>query len=256
MALPPGTLLQQIHFRRRLRVSGIKDGFFCDVGAGRGHLSNLLLKHGLSGEGFDLSNEACAENRLLNRHSIAANRYCVRREDFMTTNPARRPDIIACSMVLEHWPEDQVENFFIRARDLLRPGGLLFIFVPGSPRHWGIEDDISGHLRRYTFDYFAALAPRAGLVIRDLRGLTYPLSNLLLPVSNWLIRRRESYKLSESVLERTISSGVRAVPFKTLFPAWTACVLNEVILYPFHVLQHLARRQPASLVIYCEMGVS
>jgi hypothetical protein len=157
-------------------------------------------------------------------------------------------------MVLEHWPETQVADFLTRARAHLTPSGRLGVFVPGSPRHWGIEDDTAGHLRRYQPGDFADLATAAGLVIRDLRGLTYPLSNLLLPVSNRLVRRSESHKLALGASEQTIASGARAVPFKTTFPSWFGWIANEVTLYPFHLLQVLARRHPSSLVIYCEMS--
>jgi hypothetical protein len=33
---------------------------------------------------------------------------------------------------------------------VLAEGGRAVIIVPGSPRHWGVEDVIAGHLRRYT----------------------------------------------------------------------------------------------------------
>jgi hypothetical protein len=141
-----------------------------------------------------------------------------------------------------------------KAASLLVTGGRLCVLVPGSPSHWGIEDETAGHLRRYTFEMLRALAKKTGLVILDLRGLTYPLSNLVLSLSNLLVRRSESHKLSLSTRERTIASGARSVPFKTTFPGWLHLLVNEVTLYPFHVAQTLARNNPASLVIYGEFG--
>jgi hypothetical protein len=157
-------------------------------------------------------------------------------------------------MVLEHWTEEQVEAFLAKASGLLVPGGRLCVLVPGSPSHWGIEDDTAGHLRRYTFEALRALAHKTGLVIVDLRGLTYPLSNLVLSLSNLLVRRSESHKIALSAHERTIASGSRSVAYKTTFPGWLRLFVNEGTLYPFHVAQIFFRDNPASLVIYCEFG--
>jgi SAM-dependent methyltransferase len=254
MVLPPGTILQRIFFKGRLRVLNPSGSFFYDVGAGRGELSQLLLACGMRGEGLDLSPEACAQNRLLNQCAISSGNYRIRCEDFMTSELGSRADIIACSMVIEHWPKELVEAFFLRARELLKPNGRLCIFVPGSPRHWGIEDDVAGHQRRYTFEFFESLAPRAALAVRDLRGLTFPLSNVLLSLSNHLVRRTEGHKLTLAGFDRTLASGVREVPFKTTFPRWVGWIVNPVTLYPFHLLQCLAQRNPDSLVIYCELS--
>jgi SAM-dependent methyltransferase len=171
----------------------------------------------------------------------------------MMAEISRVADVIVCSMVLEHWPEDQVEAFFARAGGLLAKNGIICILVPGSPRHWGIEDEIAGHRRRYTLESFRFLAPKMGLIINDLRGLTYPLSNWLLPLSNWLVRRGEGHKLNLSMQEQTMSSGVREVPFKTEFPRFTGWLVNEVTLLPFHLWQHWAARSQDCLVIYCEL---
>lgn len=252
-SLPPGTILQRLYFQGRLRRLPQAE-FFYDVGAGRGDLSNLLLERGLSGEGFDLNPEACRQNLAGNHAFVASRRYRVSCRDFTAQKPERAADIIVCAMVLEHWPEAEVQNFLQLARSLLTPSGRLCLFVPGSPAHWGIEDETAGHLRRYTFATLRAAAERAGLRVEDLTGLTYPLSNLLLPISNFLVRRAESHKTKLSAREQTISSGARNVGFKTVFPDWVRCLVNEATLAPFHWWQRLAARNPASLVLYCELS--
>ena len=156
-------------------------------------------------------------------------------------------------MVVEHLSADSVHNFFVKAKSLLTPTGAICTFVPGSPRHWGIEDEIAGHFKRYTFECFSDIARTMDLEIRDIAGLTYPLSNLLLGTSNYLVRRSEAGKLQLTVQERTIASGNRNVPLKTTFPGWLRWVVNEITLYPFYLLQCCARHHPSSLLIYCEM---
>ena len=81
------------------------------------------------------------------------------------------------------------------------------------------EDRIAGHLRRYTFAGVSALARSATLAIRNLRGLFHPLSNLLLPVFDFLVRAAETHQLNLTSHQRTIESGARDVPFKTKFPS-------------------------------------
>lgn len=252
--MAPGSLLQFLFVRERVRRHVPPGGSFVDIGAGSGELSSILLSCGLHGAGFDLNELACTRNRELNRAAIRARRYEVHHEDFCLAHVTGQVDLIVCSMVIEHLPVPAVDALLGSAARLLKPSGILIVLVPGSPEHWGIEDDIAGHLRRYRQSDFPPLALRCGLSIRELRGLTYPLSNFLLPLSNWLVRRSESDRLKLDPMDRTIASGARDVAFKTTYPAWTRLLINPITLQPFHLLQKLAARCPRSLVIYCEMS--
>lgn len=253
-ALPPGTILQRLHVRRRLKSMGFYGGSFYEVGSGQGELSNLLLEAGFVGTGFDLNPTACERNAKLNRRWLDSGAYRVRLEDFMNARDLAPADLIVTSMVLEHWPQDRVRSFFDLCPRLLTPRGRLVVLVPGSPDDWGIEDEIAGHLRRYTRESLGHEALAAGLIIHDLRGLTYPLSNLLLRLSNRLVRRSETHKLALSSEEQTIASGSRDVPYKTDFPGWIKLLVNEISLYPFHLAQSAAGKHPRSLVVYGEFG--
>lgn len=57
-----------------------------------------------------------------------------------------------------------------------------------------------------------------------------------------------------AIAERTRLSGNRAVPFKTTFPALLRIVLNEAVMYPFHVLQKRNAGNDRSLVVYAEFA--
>jgi SAM-dependent methyltransferase len=251
---PPGTLLQWMYVRGRL--SRRQPGLFYELGAGTGELSYHLLSLGHQGHGFDLGATACKRNAELNASAIAAGRYQVTCDDLLALQPQAPADLVVSSMVLEHLPEQEAARYFRWCRHVLRPDGLVITLVPAGPQFWGIEDEIAGHLRRYTPVALRQAAADAGLVVRHLAGLTWPLSNLLLPLSNFLVRRAEQHKTALSLGDRTVESGARDVPFKTRFPNFLGLVLNEYMLLPFHVLQMLGRNSPSAMVLYCEMGLT
>jgi len=63
--------------------------------------------------------------------------------------------------------------------------------------------------------------------IRQLARLSYPVSNILLPISSFLIRRAEKSKLLISNIEKTNASGILNVQFKTTVPNILSLVLNR-----------------------------
>ena len=153
-----------------------------------------------------------------------------------------------------HLEAPLVEAYFRKAKSLLREGGKLVTLVPAGMFAWGVEDDVAGHVKRYERDCFKALVTQHGLRIDDLAGLTWPLSNMLLPVSNFLVKRSESRLHDKSMLERTVASGHREVKFKTTFPWWTRLLLNRVTMLPWHGLQLLGKDSTRALILYCEMA--
>jgi hypothetical protein len=157
-------------------------------------------------------------------------------------------------MVLEHLADADEARYLERCRKALKPQGHGVLFVPGCPDYWGIEDQTAGHFRRYTYQSLERSIEAHGLRVRHVAGLTYPLSNALFPLSEFLVRRAEAGKLALSTAERTRLSGNRAVPFKTSFPPALGAVLNRWTLYPLHLLQKLNRRNPRSMVIYAEFS--
>jgi SAM-dependent methyltransferase len=213
-----------------------------------------LLELGLSGIGFDLNATACENNAALNKDAIAAGRYRVENADFLHAPLVDRADVIISSMMLERLLPGEVDAYFRRCRRVQAPGGLIVTLVPGSPAHWGIEDEIAGHHKRYSFACFDAIAHTHGFRVAHVAGLTYPLSNWLLPLSNFLTQRRERDKLGLPMQERTVLSGNRDVRWKTVFPRFVAYLVNEATLYPFYLLQRAFRNHPGSMVIYCELA--
>ncbi len=248
--LPPGTLLQLMYLRERLRA--LPPGRFIEIGPGAGHISALLLALGWQGSGYEFAPPSAERLRQRFAPEIAAGRYLVAASDWLEEAGTEPCDLVLSCMVMEHLDTPAEQRFLGRARASLRAGGRMIAIVPASPAHWGIEDEIAGHYRRYTLPSAQSRFSAGGFRILHAAGLTFPVSNLLLPLSNALVRRSEAAKLSLSMLERTRRSGMRDVPMKTRFPAALGLLLNPVMLYPLHLLQKLFRHSPRALVLYLE----
>jgi hypothetical protein len=78
----------------------------------------------------------------------------------------------------------------------------------------------------------------AGLTDVTVWSVAVPVANLLFRLGNLTIRRStEVTKRELSKIDQTKTSGIREIPFKTVFPAWFKMVLNRTTLYPLFVLQ-------------------
>ena len=248
--LPPGTLLQLMYLRERLER--IPAGRFAEIGPGSGEITRLLLDMGWSGSAYDLGENTIADLKIRFAAEINAGRITVLNQDFLLSAPQKSADLVISCMVMEHLEDATQIQFLHAASRALKPEGRMIALVPSSPRHWGIEDDIAGHCRRYTRQEVVQLARDNQWELQHMAGLTFPVSNLLLPVSNFLVRRGESQKLALSALERTKLSGRRQVKYKTHFPSMLGLLLNKYTLYPFHLLQKLFARSDRALVLLFE----
>ena len=251
--LPPGTLLQLMYLRERLKR--INPGRFVEIGPGSGEITQLLLDLGWVGKSYDL--EAVTVERLQIRfaNEIRKGQYQPDNEDYLSQlkpSESKSADLLISCMVMEHLDDAAESSFMRQSSEILKSDGMMIGFVPGSPAHWGIEDDIAGHCRRYTRDKIKGLMTSNNWRVDHLAGLTFPVSNFLLPVSNFLVHRSEKSKLSLSTIERTKHSGRRNVKFKTHFPSLLGLILNRRVLWPLHLLQKLFRNSDRALVIYFE----
>jgi SAM-dependent methyltransferase len=250
--LPPGTILQLMYLRERL--VNVKPGRFIEIGPGSGEISGLLLELGWGGASYDLEPRTVDRLRDRFRGQISEGRFDARNEDFLQADESSlgKADLIISCMVMEHLTDDLENKFMQLSAQLLTDDGLMVGLVPASAAHWGIEDDIAGHCRRYTRDSLRELAGSNGWRIRHYAGLTYPISNIHLPVSNFLVWHAEKSKLEMSDIEKTKASGIRDVRFKTTFPKILSLLLNECVLLPLHYLQKAFSNSRNCLVLYLE----
>jgi SAM-dependent methyltransferase len=249
--LPPGTILQFMYFKERLK--GKKPGNFIEVGVGQGNLSKLLLEAGWKGTGYELNPESIQKALQVNRAAVARGQYEVKKSDWLKSRHKQKADLIVSSMVIEHLNPRDERRYFQKARGILKAGGTMALFVPACPDYWGEEDEIAGHYRRYTFQDLKTKAKESGLRLSNLSGLNYPISNWLYPLSEFLVSRAEGKNKKLKMAQRTRLSGNRDVPFKTHYPWFIGLVLNEMVLYPFHLLQKINAGNSRSMVIYAEL---
>lgn len=251
VVLPPGTLLQLMYLRERLQK--IPAGRFIEIGPGSGEITRLLLDCGWTGCSYDLEGKTIAALEERFAKEIAERRFIPINGDFLLSQlDAEKVDLVISCMVMEHLEEDAQRTYMRRSAERLRNGGVMIGLVPSSPAHWGIEDDIAGHCRRYTRKGLEALVVETGWKLRHVAGLTFPVSNLLLPVSNFLVNRSERSKLTLSLLDRTKFSGRRQVKFKTHFPAMLGILLNRFTLFPMYIIQKMFAKSERALVLYFE----
>tara|TARA_R100000687_G_C6450305_1_gene164936 strand:- start:1302 stop:2045 length:744 start_codon:yes stop_codon:yes gene_type:complete len=239
----------------RERLKRINPGRFVEIGPGSGEITQLLLDLGWVGKSYDL--EAVTVERLQIRfaNEIRKGQYQPDNKDYLSQlkpSESKSADLLISCMVMEHLDDAAESSFMRQSSEILKSDGMMIGFVPGSPAHWGIEDDIAGHCRRYTRDKIKGLMTNNNWRVDHLAGLTFPVSNFLLPVSNFLVHRSEKSKLSLSTIERTKYSGRRNVKFKTHFPSLLGLILNRRVLWPLHLLQKLFRNSDRALVIYFE----
>ena len=229
---------------------------FIELGAGRGQLSSLLLEKGLDGIAYDLNEGACRENIASNTDFINDGRFEVRNSSFLDGSlPEDSADIVITSMMLEHLTEDAVAATTEAAASALRTGGRFVVIVPAGPQYWGVEDDVAGHLRRYTREDLGEICAGTNLRLTHMAGLTFPVSNVLLPLSNLIVTKVESRRVADqSVQQRTIRSGNREIPLKTSFPRLLKPLLSYRTFAPLHYLQKRFVGSERALVLYAEFA--
>jgi SAM-dependent methyltransferase len=239
----------------RERIQRLPVGLFVEIGPGRGEITQLLLDHGWSGCSYDLEEKTVERLKVRFSQEIVEQRFRPINNDFISSQPLvgfEKIDLAISSMVMEHLNDDAQLAFMKKTESILINNGLMIALVPASPTHWGIEDDIAGHCRRYTRHSIEDLLATTGWKSLHIAGLTFPLSNLLLPVSNYLVNRSERKKLALSTMERTKQSGMRLVKYKTYFPSVLQIFLNKYMLFPAHIIQKIFSNAERSLVIYFE----
>jgi len=171
--------------RRQLRTA-------LEVGCGTGFVLAGLERLGLSCVGLDMQLEGLRHAR----GRVAAPLIRSGRPGLPFAAPF---DLVALCDVLEHAEEGPL---LAACRDALRPArreasgrvarpaGLLLLTVPAIPALWSLEDEMSGHRRRYTAATLKAALRAAGL--RPL--LLRPFHAALVPLAFWQrrVRRRRA----------------------------------------------------------------
>ena len=134
-----------------------------DAGCGTGFYSKALLQKNYKVDAFDLSSYAI--NLLPSKlSSEEAARFFPVVADIFTYKPSHNPYmVIVLSEVLEHIEDDHAALTTITR--YLDESGQLIISVPIGPELYSIDDQLSGHVRRYTMPELEKLINSCGLRI-------------------------------------------------------------------------------------------
>ncbi|HEY1304100.1 MAG TPA: class I SAM-dependent methyltransferase [Vicinamibacterales bacterium] len=222
---------------------------FIEVGIGAGVLSQPLCQQGFTGLGVDFSSEAIEIARRTMTEHMQAGRYELVEDDIFNVRPnGRRYSLGLSMMVMEHVADDV--GFVRQITEFVEPNGHVIVAVPGRRDRWGIEDETVGHLRRYDRNDLERVLLEAGLTDTTVWSVAVPVGNLFFRLSNLTVRASgEVNKRILSKEDQTKSSGIREIPFKTVFPAWFRLLLNRRTLYPLFVTQRLFYRTNLGLVM-------
>jgi SAM-dependent methyltransferase len=133
-----------------------------DVGCGTGANGPVLAARAAFSVGIDASLVP------LGLHGTDQRGHSARVRGDATTLPFPDAsfDLVVALDVLEHLDDDAAAARELRR--VLRPGGVLVIFVPALRLLWGLQDDVSHHRRRYHRGELRDLLAGAGLRIQRL----------------------------------------------------------------------------------------
>jgi SAM-dependent methyltransferase len=238
---PPGTFCMKEALRDALKTR--PGGTFLDVGCGGGGMSKVLCDAGWAGVGIDFSPAAVAVSRQVMAQHIATGRYSLHAGDVLDL-PAdfAKVDLVISYMVMEHIEDDA--GFISKIAAYCRRGGTVILGVPGRRDRWSVEDETVGHFRRYDRADLERVMRTAGLEDETVWSIAVPVANILFNLSVWLVGRSQSKtaKAGQSKRVQTESSGIREIPWKTVFPQWVRLLLNRTTLTPLFVVQRLFYR--------------
>lgn len=155
-----------------------------DVGCGGGILSESMAQRGASVTGIDMGEAPLSVARIHQQQSGVEVNYLHSTAEKMAEETPQAYDIVTCLEMLEHVPDP---SSVIRAcQKMVKPGGhVFFSTINRSPKSYlfaiiGAEYVLQ-LLPKGTHDYkklikpseLAAWSRAAGLVVQDIRGMTY-----------------------------------------------------------------------------------
>jgi 2-polyprenyl-3-methyl-5-hydroxy-6-metoxy-1,4-benzoquinol methylase len=229
-------------------------GKILDVGCGRGILPALMRDRGWDAHGLEFSETAAQHARQLGIPVFVGSFLESPYDD-------KSFDAIVLWHVLEHVPDPLAT--LERARQVLRPGGLLVIAVPNfeslqarfSGRHW-FHLDVPRHYHHFGLSILNRTLKSAGFSILDVSHLSleYNPYGWIQSIFNRIgFRFNLLYDLLKNPSARSLRSPLRSAPLQTLLTlallppvvsASFALTLLEILLRRGGTIEVYARRDP------------
>jgi SAM-dependent methyltransferase len=135
-----------------------KDAAILDIGCSSGALLCELKERGFQQlYGIDVSENAVA---LAHEHGLQNTQVM---DGANVTFESEKFDVVIASDCLEHIDDDQAAlEHWLR---ILKPGGMLILFVPAYMFLWSAHDEINHHCRRYNSKQVVSIVQAAGFEI-------------------------------------------------------------------------------------------
>jgi len=167
-----------------------------DAGCGTGFYSRILLDRGFTVDAFDLSNYAI-DNITSNLSTENKERFFPEVSDVFSYTQKHAPySVIILSEVLEHLNEDH--KALVKIAGLLSDDGFLIITVPTGPELYSADDELSGHVRRYTKSELKQLLNDSALNIVEFRKYGFPMIYLYLLCKRFLLKKENIQNMAKT----------------------------------------------------------
>lgn len=134
-----------------------ENGAIFDIGGGNGFVSLGLTKAGFETVLVEPGPVGASNGKRRGLPTV----ICATTTDAGFKNSTL--DAVGLFDVVEHIDNDL--QFLESIRNLLKPGGRMYVTVPAFSALWSREDELAGHFRRYTCNSVRALIERAGLKV-------------------------------------------------------------------------------------------
>lgn len=152
-----------------LKKYGVKRKEILDVGCGVGTVDFYMAKNGANVLGLDISHRGVQIARRNAKSLGVSGRVKFKVMNFPYKVPVGAYDMVVCTEVLEHLPEDSLA--VRKMQKLLKPKGLIIASSPSTNSLLyrlgmlkGFDSEV-GHLRRYTQQSYAKIFEKERLTI-------------------------------------------------------------------------------------------
>jgi SAM-dependent methyltransferase len=168
-----------------IRHSGRTEGALLDVGFGRGELLDWARSAGFSTAGVEVVPELVDRARSRGHEAV----------DNISRLPPNAFDVITAIDVLEHLSREQLREFFVDVRRVIRPDGVLVARFPNG------QSPFSGAYQNGDLTHLLALTPSAARQAALGSGMDFVSSHNFRPVPPGLrgAKRRLAYVLRDLI---------------------------------------------------------